>query len=36
MLVEDQLRAMPMVDLHALQEKVDFFRQNPPEATRPA
>ena len=34
MLVEDQLRSMPMVDLHALKEKVDFFRLNPPELPR--
>ena len=34
MLVDDQLRSMPMVDLHTLKEKIDFFRLNPPEAAR--
>jgi hypothetical protein len=34
MLVEDQLRSMPMVDLHVLREKIEFFRLNPPELPR--
>ncbi len=33
-LVEEQLRSMPMVDLHVLKDKVDAFRLNPPELPR--
>jgi hypothetical protein len=32
MLVEDQLRAVPMVDLHTLREKIEYFRLNPPQS----
>ncbi|MEI8298492.1 MAG: hypothetical protein WCH32_10755 [Pseudomonadota bacterium] len=32
MVVEDQLRAMPMVDLHVLKNAVEAFRLNPPSA----
>jgi len=31
MLVEDQLRSIPMVDLHVLKEKIEAFRLDPPE-----
>jgi hypothetical protein len=34
-LVEEQLKSIPMVDLHALREKIESFRLNPPELPRP-